>query len=192
MEAPEQIVPGGRKKGRTKKSATPSSPRPHVRTQQSARSSTYKITAYPFRTTIEHLAALGQQRDRERESELQRQAMHIGSLFLAIAGEPGSDGRYGLFSVEQLARQIRPYVVAAADWLQQQGYPLQSMHAPAVDASFASAFMELLQRGTVPQGAGLNVLATARPEVDLSAVSDVYLPDALEGALGLDDVEGFS
>ena len=152
---------------------------------------TYKVTAYPYVQTGKLLAALASQRGREKETELYRQATDIGSLFVAIAGEPGPDGQYGTLSADALAERIRPYVVGAVDWLARNGH---SLHAAPGHGLLADGLLALLQQGSVQRA--LPEPEPASPErvlapPDLTEVPELYLSDNLETALSLEDGGGF-
>jgi hypothetical protein len=146
---------------------------------------TFKQTIYPYVKTGKHIIALAAQREREKESELYRDAVDIGSLFLAIDGESGPDGCYGALSVEELAKRIRPKVVMALDWLAQHGHPMPGGN------SGLETLLGLLQQGVVPSASPGALSSPTTPSPDLSEVPDLVLSESVETALGIEEDAGF-
>lgn len=110
-----------------------------------------KMQMYAWAVVLEQFDALSEQRKRESPRDYQRRAEYIGSLFLAIEGEPGPDGNYGLYSREDLLTRIRPYLVMGNDWLSEQGHPILPPQPPLFPPDVAAALLELLQGGGLSQ-----------------------------------------
>jgi hypothetical protein len=183
----DQEATPARKRTRTpKRKVTKPATRVRAWDNQREEASTYKVTAYPYIQTGKLLAALSDQRGREKETELHRQATDIGSLFVAISGEPGLDGLYGTLTTPELAKRIRPYVVAAVDWLAQNGSPVQTGGPGALDLGLLALLQQGMTKTSMP--------APARPAPPLANVAeaeDLFLSDTQETALALDDGGGF-
>lgn len=87
-----------------------------------------------YESTVAHLEQLSAQRLRERDTDLLRQALHVGSLFVSLLGEADpASGNFGLYSTDELAVLLRPWVVIALDWLEQHGHPIANEAAAAVN-----------------------------------------------------------
>ena len=106
METPKRTTASDRRRtrGTAGKAVSKRSTKERELKTQSDDAATFKQTIYPYLKTGRHIIALAEQRGREKESELYREAVDIGSLFLSIDGEPAPDGRYGTLSVEELAQ----------------------------------------------------------------------------------------
>ena len=148
---------------------------------------TFKQSMYPYLSTGAFIRALADQRRREKESELYRDAVDIGMLFLAIEREPGSDGRYGTLAVEDLAKRIRPRVVMALDWLAQHGYPVQT----GGSAQGLEALLGLFQHGLAATAPPVPTPPPAPVAADLTEVPDLMLSDHIETTLGIEEDGGF-
>ena len=80
-----------------------------------------------YESTMQQIEALAEQRKRERDTDLQKQALDIGSLFLSIKGAPDRQtGRYGNWQAEDLAEELRPWVLLGLDWLERHGHRITS------------------------------------------------------------------
>ena len=157
--------------------------------EKDSSSNTRKITAYPFEETLQEIAAIAEQRQREKETDLQRRAMHIGSLFIAISEEAGQGGRYGTRSPEKLAELIRPYVVMAIDWLQEHGHPVRLVGESAT----LTTLLELMTRsgtlaGAPTNGTSANGASMVSDDKALLATAQPFMLDTMmEADLGIDD-----
>jgi len=159
---------------------------------------TKKITAYPWEMTLDQIDALARQRRREQPADLQRLAMHIGALFISIQGERGTDGFYGLWSMDTIQEQIRSWVAIGNDWLTEQGRPLTS---PGADGSFTALLQVLMQGGHSFRGIpseqehwehdkDKTSPSTNLQEGNPLALAKDFVPDATIGAdLNLDETE---
>lgn len=185
METAKRTAASSQRRSRSSggKAATTRSEKGRPSKTNDEAATTFKLTIYPYITTGDHIKALASQRRREKESELYRDAADIGSLFLAIDGEPGENGRYGALSGEDLARRIRAKVVMALDWLAQHGHAIQtggSVHG-------LEALLGLLQQGGVATTPSVVTPLPVPAAVDLSDVPDLVLPDTVATALGIEE-----
>lgn len=128
--------------------------KPNGATEKESRSNTVKITAYVWPKPLGHFEALAQQRQRQTASDYQREAEYIGGLFLAVSGEPGPDGNYGMYSPSDLLSRLRPYLDMGNGWMADHG-----RQAPLAQA----ALMGLLEQGGLLPG----TLTTAEEEASL-------------------------
>ncbi len=131
--------------------------------EKESKSNTVKVTAYVWPKPLSHFEALAQQRQRQTASDYQREAEYIGGLFLAVSGEPGPDGNYGVYSPSDLLSRLRPYLDVGNGWMADHGRP-----APLAQTGPSSSFVEaallgLLERGGLLQGAILPAQESASP-----------------------------
>lgn len=122
---------------------------------------------------LDQLEVLARERKRERETDLQKRAMHIGSLFVSIESGPTnrSTNLYGNWTSEDMAEEIRRWVVLAIDWLERNGQPINAggssqlltsvlgllaTNAPTQTSSVAPALASLSSQEAV-QEPGANV-----------------------------------
>jgi hypothetical protein len=187
MEAPK--TPTGRKKRPPTKAVAKHVPQDselQTKREEKTQGETFKQTIYPYITTGEQIAALARKRRREKESELYRDAVDIGCLFLSVEGEPDPGGLYGTLSVEDLARRIRPKVIVALDWLAQHGHPVQTGSA----TNGLEALLSVFQQGMIPATPKTVSPSPSVAAVQLEELPDLVLSDQLELTLSVDE-DGF-
>lgn len=124
----------------------------------SAEDGTRKQTIYGYEETFRELEKIAEQRKREKSSELYRQSLQIGALFIAISGEPGEDGRYGTLTPSQLAHRIKPLIAAGIEWLADNGHPIRGLTGGG-DMAALGALMGLVQQ----QGGGRPLAPSSSP-----------------------------
>ncbi len=146
-------------------------------------SSTQKTTLYPWRQTLALLTALAKDRGRDRDADLARQALYIGSLFICIQDGPNADGLYGgMFTPAQVADQIRASVVLGADWLAKQGQPISS-------GGNLGVLLELLgQHQAQLPARSPEAFEPDYSEEDLAEADEIYVSAGMEMGLGEEDL----
>jgi hypothetical protein len=184
METSQPDPKASRKTTRRKRVAAEEANAQPVAIKRRVPGSTRKATLYPFEQTLTLLTRLAQDRGRERDSDLARQALSIGSLFVAIQGGLGSDGLYGgVFSPAEVAAHIRGYVVIGADWLALQGQPI------TVGGGSLAALLELLAKsqGEIAARPGEAFAPGYTPE-QLAGAEDIVLSAEMGEGLGEEDL----
>jgi hypothetical protein len=138
--------------------------------EEESNSNTVKVTAYPWKVVLTQFEELSRQRGRQSPRDYQREAEYIGSLFLSISGEPGPDGKLGLYSPEDLIARIRPYLDTGNGWMAAQGQALQpitpSVSSPSLLETALLALLGrngLLQAGATPADT-VNLFAAMKNE----------------------------
>ena len=129
------------------------------------------------------LEELARQRKRKKDTDLQKEAMHSGTLIETIREEPDPiTGKYGNLEVKDLVKMIRPLIVTGADWLAQQGYPL----TPSGGAEALTTLLGALAVQGVGGGPQTSLPMRREPEQDRQAEGPFIRGNVLEN-LGLDD-----
>lgn len=116
-------------------------------TQEGARKR--RITVWVYDEDVVQLQALANQRHRQDWSELCRDALHDGTAFAAIKGEPNrATGLFGTLSTEELAEQVHLLTGIGVMWLERHGLSITSPSDKIL------AFVESLARsGSLAGGA---------------------------------------
>jgi hypothetical protein len=136
---------------------------------------------------LEQLEVLARERRRERETDLQKRAMHIGTLFVSIEAGPTDRQQdlYGNWESRDMAEEIRRWVIVALDWLERHGHALSTSSSSQVLTSILSALAtNAPQRGgsvpspTSPQGIELQ----QKEEPD-----DAFIGGSVLSSLNLDE-----
>jgi hypothetical protein len=86
-----------------------------------------RITLWVYLEDVEQLQALARQRRRQDWSELAREALHEGTTFTAIKGEPDrASGRFGNLDETDLAELVYLLTGQGIMWLERHGTPIAS------------------------------------------------------------------
>ncbi len=79
-----------------------------------------------YEETLQQLEKLAEQRKQEKDTDLQKIALQIGTLFLSMSKgrlDPATR-RIGYWNVDDLADDLRQWVLLGNDWLERHGHPI--------------------------------------------------------------------
>jgi hypothetical protein len=86
-----------------------------------------RITLWVYTEDLDQLQALARQRNRQDWSELAREALHDGTVFAGIRGEPDrASGTYGTLNASDLAEQVYLLTGLGVTWLERHGLSITS------------------------------------------------------------------
>jgi hypothetical protein len=107
-----------------------------------------RITLWVYAEDVEQLQALARQRKRQDWSELAREALHDGTAFAGIKGEPDREsGTYGTLSAKDLAELVYLLTGQGIMWLERHGLSITSPSEQVL------ALVEAIARGGSLAGA---------------------------------------
>jgi len=107
-----------------------------------------RITLWVYTEDLEQLQALARQRNRQDWSELARDALHDGTVFAGIKGEPDrGSGTFGTLKDSDLAEQVYLLTGLGVTWLERHGLSITS------PSDKVMAFVEALVRSGSIAGA---------------------------------------
>jgi hypothetical protein len=108
-----------------------------------------RITLWVYLEDVEQLQALARQRRRQDWSELAREALHDGTTFTAIKGEPDrASGKFGNLDETELAELVYLLTGQGTMWLERHGTSIASPSEKVL------ALVEaLLRSGSLPGAA---------------------------------------
>jgi hypothetical protein len=117
-----------------------------------------------YEETLQQLERLAEQRKQEKDTDLQKIALQIGTIFLSMSKgrlDP-TTGRIGHWNVDDLAEDLRQWVLLGSDWLERHGHPINSGSPQAFTSLLGALAMNM--SGSLPQGA-TQPTAVAPPSV---------------------------
>jgi hypothetical protein len=86
-----------------------------------------RITLWVYLEDVDQLQALARQRKRQDWSELAREALHDGTVFTAIKGEPDrASGKFGNLEEKDLAELVYLLTGQGTMWLERHGTSISS------------------------------------------------------------------
>ena len=137
---------------------------------------------------LDQLEVLARERKRERETDLQKRAMHIGALFVSIESGPTNRNTnlYGNWESSDMAEEIRRWVVLAIDWLERHGHPING----GSSSQMLTSVLGLLAANTPTQTGGtVPTLASSSSHeaVQAEPESDAYISGSALSSLNLDE-----